>query len=510
MGLASLGLRTVMDVVYNHTNASGAASPYSVLDKVVPGYYHRLNPTAGSVETSSCCANTATERRMMERLMIDTLVRFARDYKVDGFRFDLMGLHLKSNIVKAQQTLQALTVANDGVDGSKLYLYGEGWSMGETAGNAHGVAATQVYMNGTGVGTFNDRIRDAVRGGGPFDNALDLRKNQGFSNGLFVDPNDLSDAGVDNLAKLLDTTDWIRIGMAGNLAEFKLQTNGGSIVQGSTVGYNGARAGYTGDPQEAINYVSAHDNQTLWDILAYKFPTGTPSAARVRAYDVALDTVLLGQGIPFFHLGDDLLRSKSAEKDSYDSGDWFNQVDWTGHTNGWKIGLPNAGKDSANWPVLRPLFADATTSVSQADLTTASDHFRTMLKVRKSSPLFRLQTKADVKARVDFANTGTTQIPAVLAMTITDGACGGSDLDPARDALVVILNADKVSHAVDVTGADVGPAFTLHALLQSGSDPVVKTASVSGKTFTVPARTTAVFEQLQGGTRGTGLPCNTK
>ncbi len=507
MGLSSLGLRTVMDVVYNHTNAAGPTSPKSVLDKVVPGYYHRLNPTTGAVETSSCCANTASERRMMERLMIDTLVRWARDYKVDGFRFDLMGLHFRSNIEKAKAALAALSPTNDGVDGSKIYLYGEGWDMGELAGGGHGVNASQTRMGDAGVGTFNDRIRDAVRGGGPFDNGADLRTNQGFSNGLFFDPNERSDAGTDSLTKLLDTTDWIRIGMAANLADFKLENHGGSVVKGSAVVYNGAPTGYAEDPQEVINYVSAHDNQTLWDILAYKLPTGTPAADRVRAYDVALDTVLLGQGIPFFHMGDDVLRSKSMDKNSYDSGDWFNQLDWSGQHNGWKIGLPGAGNDGSNWLVIKPLFADTSAAVSPADIAAASAHFQTMLKVRTSSPLFRLRTKADVMTRVDFTNTGPSQVPGVVAMTITDAACAGADLDPSRDAVVIIINADKVSHTITVTGAS---GFTLHAALQSSADAVVKTASATGAAFTVPARTTAVFEQLRGGARGTGLPCNTK
>ncbi len=90
-----------------------------MLDKVVPGYYHRLDHATGYVETSSCCANTATEHRMMERLMVDTVVRWARDYKVDGFRFDLMGLHMKSNMLAVQAALSALTPAIDGVDGSQ-------------------------------------------------------------------------------------------------------------------------------------------------------------------------------------------------------------------------------------------------------------------------------------------------------------------------------------------------------------------------------------------------------
>ena len=102
-GINRAGLRAVMDVVYNHTTASGQAEK-SVLDRIVPGYYQRLTPT-GEEETSTCCANTATEHRMMEKLMIDSLVTWAREYKVDGFRFDLMGHHSKANMLNVRRAL---------------------------------------------------------------------------------------------------------------------------------------------------------------------------------------------------------------------------------------------------------------------------------------------------------------------------------------------------------------------------------------------------------------------
>ena len=514
-GLGSAGLRTVMDVVYNHTNAAGIADK-SVLDKVVPGYYHRLGVTSGYVESSSCCANTATEHHMMGRLMTDTLVRWARDYKVDGFRFDLMGLHLKADILKVQAALKALTPATDGVDGSKIYLYGEGWDMGEMAQNARGINANQVNMAGTGVGTFNDRIRDATRGGGPFDNGCDLskspvlcdlRKNQGFSSGLITDPNELNasptQADQDKLGHALDL---IKTGMAGGLADFRLVTFSGSTTAGAAIGYGGAGAGYTQLPQESINYSSGHDNQILWDIVQYKMPTGASTADRVRADELALDVVLLAQGIPFFHLGDDLLRSKSMDKNSYDSGDWFNRIDWTMQSNGWKTGLPNAPDDAANWKLIKTLFANAAIAPGPSDIAAAAAHFQEMLKIRKSSRLFRLSAKADVQKRLDFANAGVGQVPGVIVMTLTDGTCAGADLDPARDALVVVVNADKVSHAMPVAGAT---GFTLHTVQQGSADATVRTASFASGTFTVPARTTAVFEQLQSGAPGAGLPCNT-
>ncbi|TMA26277.1 MAG: DUF3372 domain-containing protein, partial [Deltaproteobacteria bacterium] len=473
------------------------------------GYYHRLDPKTGYVLSSSCCANTATEHHMMGKLMVDTLARWARDYKIDAFRFDLMGLHLKSDIEKVQAALQALTLAADGVDGSKIYLYGEGWDSGEMAHNALGVNASQLNMAGTGVGTFNDRIRDAARGGGPFDNGCDLtkspvqcdiRKKQGFSSGLFLDPNELGGTSQTDQDALAHSLDLIKIGMAGGLADFRIVTYSGSTIAAAGVGYNGAAAGYTGDPQESINYVSAHDNQILWDIVQYKMPTGRSAADRVRADELAIDVAMLGEGVPFFAMGDDILRSKSMDKNSYDSGDWFNRVDWTGQSNGWRSGLPNQPDDSANWGLIKTIFGDSSAAPSASDIAAASAHFQEMLKIRKSSPLFRLRTKADVMSRVDYSNAGPSQVPGVIVMTITDGTCAGTDLDPARDAIVVVVNADKASHAMPVSGAT---GFTVH------TKSTVTGASFSNGTFTVPARITAVFEQLQSGGQGAGLPCNT-
>src|SRR3712207_4894314 len=184
--LNRVGQRAVIDVVYNHTPASGQ-DPKSILDRVVPGYYHRLDPATGAVETSTCCQNTATEHAMMEKLMVDSVVTWAREYKVDGFRFDLMGHHSRDNMLAVRAALDALTPEEDGVDGSQIYVYGEGWEFGEVADDARFVQATQANMAGTGIGTFNDRLRDAVRGGGPFDE--DPRALQGFGSGLLTDPN---------------------------------------------------------------------------------------------------------------------------------------------------------------------------------------------------------------------------------------------------------------------------------------------------------------------------------
>ncbi len=503
--LAEVGLRVSLDVVYNHTNAAGTGER-AVLDKLVPGYYHRRNTATGVVEQSTCCPNTATEHAMMERLMIDSLVTWTRDYKIDAFRFDLMGHHMKRNMVKALAAVQSLTPARDGVDGSSVYFYGEGWNFGEVMSNARGANATQLNMNGTGIGTFSDRLRDAARGGGPFDGADALVANQGFLNGLGYHPN-TTPAPADAREKALLAADQIKVGLAGNLSRFRLVASTGRVTTGNLVNYNGSPTGYTDDPQEVITYVDKHDNQTLFDINAYKTPAGTPAADRARMQAMGISLVALGQGVPFFHAGMEVLRSKSMERDSYDSGDWWNALDYGMERTKWNVGLPREDKDGTNWPAIRAIIQDATVTPRAADIVRTRDHFQEMLAVRASSPLFRLRTAAEVMSRVDFLNGGDQQVAGLIVMTISDGTCAGADLDPARDGVVVVLNASNAQQAVDVPGAS---GLVLHPSLSTSTDPVVRGATAAGTTVTVPARTTAVFVMPQTGAQGSGLPCNTR
>ncbi len=481
-----LGLRVVMDVVYNHTKASGQ-DPQSVLDRIVPGYYHRLNAD-GNVETSTCCQNTATENAMMEKLMVDSIVTWAKAYKVDGFRFDLMGHHMKANILKVRAALDALTLDKDGVDGKAIYLYGEGWNFGEVANNARGVNATQLNMPGTGVGTFSDRLRDAARGGGPFSGLQE----QGFISGLFTDPNGTnqgSSAEQKNL--LLAHEDRIRVGLAGNLRDYTFTNMEGAVVKGSQVKYGGDPAGYTLDPQEVITYVSAHDNDSLFDAVQVKAPRSASMDTRVRMHNMGISLVALGQGIPFFQAGDELLRSKSGDRNSFNSGDWFNKLDWTYQSNNWGVGLPPAADNQSNWAVLKPLLADPTLKPTPAHIQRALEHFEEMIRIRKSTNLFRLRTAAEVQQRVRFENTGPQQIPGLIVMHI-----GGERYvaeGAYSDAVVLFNSSDKEQKFASDTFKDTN--LELHPVLKESTDPVVRSASfdASTGTFTVPARTTAVF-----------------
>ncbi len=489
--LNEMGLRVVMDVVYNHTSAHGQAEK-SVLDRIVPGYYHRLNDR-GQVETSTCCSNTASEHNMMEKLMIDSLVTWARQYKIDAFRFDLMGHHMVSNMVKVRQALDALTLEEDGVDGKSIYLYGEGWNFGEVANNARGVNATQLNVGGLGIGTFSDRLRDAVRGIGPFDSGQTLLQKQGFANGSFYDSKPtVPGTSEEQLATLLLQSDQIRVGMAGNLSGYQFIDRNGNLVTGADVDYFGQPAGYTLDPQEDITYISKHDNQTLYDINVYAAPQATSLVDRVRIQNVGLSTVLLGQGVPFMHAGSDMLRSKSLDRDSFNSGDWFNKLDFTYQTNNFGVGLPVAGKNQDSWDVMRPLLADPNLKPGADDILLMAELYQELLQIRYSSKLFRLETAEEVQARLAFHNTGPNQLPGLLVMSLSDKV--DPDLDRYHELIVALINANDETQSITVAGL-AGLDLDLHPIQVDSIDEVVRTASfdMNTGTFTVPGRTTAVF-----------------
>ncbi|WP_406860552.1 pullulanase-type alpha-1,6-glucosidase [Streptomyces sp. HUAS MG47] len=472
------GLRTVMDVVYNHTVAAGQ-SDKSVLDKIVPGYYQRLQAD-GSVATSTCCANTAPENAMMGKLVVDSVVTWAKEYKVDGFRFDLMGHHPKENILAVRKALDALTVAKDGVDGKAIVLYGEGWNFGEIADDARFVQATQKNMAGTGVATFSDRARDAVRGGGPFDEDPGV---QGFASGLYTDPNTSKANGTpaEQKARLLHYQDLIKVGLSGNLASYSFTDTAGRTVKGSEVDYNGSPAGYAAAPGDALAYADAHDNETLYDALAFKLPAGTSPADRARMQVLAMATATLSQGPALSQAGSDLLRSKSLDRNSYDSGDWFNAIHWDCRDgNGFGRGLPPAADNKAKWGYGKPLLVNPNLTVGCAQIDGTAAAYRDLQRIRTTEPVFSLPTAARVQDALSFPLSGTEETPGVITMRLGD--------------LVVVFNAtpDRQTQRV---AALAGKGYALHPVQASGTDATVKSASyeAGSGTFTVPARTVAVF-----------------
>ncbi|MFE9018395.1 pullulanase-type alpha-1,6-glucosidase [Streptomyces sp. NPDC007808] len=470
------GLRVVMDVVYNHTAASGQADT-SVLDRIVPGYYQRLLAD-GSVANSTCCANTATENAMMGKLVVDSIVTWAKEYKVDGFRFDLMGHHPKANILAVRKALDALTLAEDGVDGKKIILYGEGWNFGEVADDARFVQATQKNMAGTGVATFSDRARDAVRGGGPFDEDPGI---QGFASGLYTEPNASKNNGTteEQKARLLHYQDLIKVGLSGNLAGYRFTDTGGKEVKGSEVDYNGAPAGYADAPGDALAYADAHDNESLFDALAFKLPATTSAADRARMQVLAMATATLSQGPALSQAGTDLLRSKSLDRNSYDSGDWFNAIHWNcADGNGFGRGLPMAADNASKWPYAKPLLTTVKAGCEQIE--GASVAYRDLLRIRSTESAFSLGTAERVQSELSFPLSGKDETPGVITMRLGE--------------LVVVFNATPERQEQRI-GSLAGDGYRLHPVQAEGADSIVKSSSYERKsgTFAVPGRTVAVF-----------------
>ncbi|MGB5103934.1 MAG: pullulanase-type alpha-1,6-glucosidase [Steroidobacteraceae bacterium] len=480
-GLNDIGLRTVMDVVYNHTNASGQ-NGRATLDRLVPGYYHRRENASGNVLKDSCCDDTAAEFKMMEKLMIDTGVTWVRDYKVSGFRFDIMTFHPLSSMQNFQAAVKAIDPS--------VYIYGEGWNFGAVQNDARFLTARQANLGGTGIGSFSDRIRDPVRGGGPFDSGAAHVANQGFISGLFYAPNSSNSGAVAEREEMLADSDNIRVWLAGGLAGYRFTDATGATVSGADIDYGGQESGYTADPQEAVNYVSKHDNESLWDISQYKHATGTPLAARVRADNVGMSVVMLAQGIPFLQAGTEILRSKSMDRNSYDSGDWYNEIDWTLATSKWNVGLPREADNAGNYPQVQNVILDVTAAQDQAAREAALANFKELLAIRKSSPLFRLRSQAQVDQRLKFYNTGPFQIPGVIAMSI-DG-CTEPGLEPDEGALMAIFNASDDPRTIELF---TGEAWDLHPVQATSADAVVRTAKHDANGFFVPARTTAVFRR---------------
>ncbi len=486
-GLHRAGLRVIQDVVFNHTNAIGE-NPNAVLDEIVPDYYNRLDAD-GNQLSGSCCPDTAAEHKMMGKLIVDAVVLNAKEYKIDGFRFDLMSFMFVSNMQQIKAALAKLTPERDGVDGSKIYLYGEGFDFGEVANNALGVNASQVNLFGNGIGTFNDRIRDGIRGGSPFTD----ERVQGFATGLLTDSSAFTNQSLApdaQLSTLLEYTDWIEVGLAGNLRDWTFTDHTGATVAGSQVNYNGQPAGYTASPIEAINYCSVHDNQTLFDAVQMKSAATDDIHARARRQVLAMSLVALGQGVPFFLAGDDLLRSKDMDGNSFDSGDWFNKLDFSYQSDNWGTGLPIASQNQGNWPLMQPLLANPALTPLPTDIAHSRDAYRELLQIRGSSDLFHMQTQTEVQANLHFLNVGPSQVPGLIVMKL-DANSG----DFGRyQHIVVVFNATNGQVTFQNPGL-VGLNLRLHPVQQHSADPIVGQSSSNSQsgTVVVPALTTAVF-----------------
>ena len=484
--LHAAGLRVGMDVVYNHTTTSGQASS-SVLDRIVPGYYQRLDAN-GKVERSTCCDNTATEHRMMAKLMIESAALWARHYRIDSFRFDLMGHQPRDAMLRLQ-------TAVDAAAGRRIDLIGEGWNFGEIASGARFVQASQLSLNDSGIATFTDRARDALRGGGCCDSGEALMA-QGLLSGLHYAPNAMAAglaAGKDQREALLRAADMARIGLAGTLRDVRMTTFAGDTKRLADIDYAGQPAGYVAQPGEVVNYVENHDNPTLFDSLALKLPRDTSRKDRARVQLLGAAFVSFSQGIAYYHAGMEVLRSKSLDRNSYDSGDWFNRLDWTYTDNGFGAGLPPSRDNGKDWALLKPVLADASIKPRPDDIAWMRDAFNDLLRIRASSTLFRMRTAKDVETRLSFRNVGPQQNPLVIAAHLDGAGYAGAgfremlyfiNVSPEAQTMTFPEEADKayVLHPVqrEQDAADTRPVREAYYNARAGR-------------FEVPARSAVVY-----------------
>lgn len=266
------GLRVVMDVVYNHVFDGYLVN----FTKLVPGYYLRYNPDRTFSNGSFCGNECASERPMMRKFIVESVLHWVREYHIDGFRFDLMGLI-------DVDTMNEIRRRVDEIDPSIL-LYGEGWNMGSVLPNerrAHQGNAWQLPR----IGQFNDGVRDAVKGD------TFIYGSKGFVSG---------GRGLEDGVKR-------------------------GIVAG--IPYGGAIQQFAEEPVQNVNYVECHDNHTLWDKLGICSADETEEQ-RSRMHRLASAIILTSQGIPFIHAGQEFMRSKNGVENSYKSAVEINWLDW--------------------------------------------------------------------------------------------------------------------------------------------------------------------------------------
>ena len=257
------GLKVVMDVVYNHT----ALSAESSFEQLVPNYFYRRTDKGEFSNASACGNETASERPMMRKFMLESLLFWVKEYKVDGFRFDLMGIHDLETMNLVARELRKVK--------PDILLYGEGWTAGSSPLPEEKRALKKNVDQLEGIAVFSDEFRDGLKG------SVFVPTQKGFVSG--------------------DTS---------RIASIKFGLKGG-----------------WGDPRQMISYADCHDNHTLWDKLRLANPESSPATLK-EMQKLAFTLVLTSQGIPFIHAGSEFLRSKNGVENSFESPDSINAINW--------------------------------------------------------------------------------------------------------------------------------------------------------------------------------------
>ena len=310
-GLHDAGIRVIMDVVYNHVYLP----KLHALEKTVPGYYFRRNEDGTLSNGTGVGNDTASERFMMRKYIIDSITYWAKNFHLDGFRFDLMGIH-------DIETMNEIRIALDEIDPSIIML-GEGWNLNTNLPPSE-KAVQQNADRMPGVAHFNDALREAIKGS-DFDSGNDT----GFVTGKpFMEG-------------------WIATNLQGGA-------------------YYPVNRGNYKTPAQMVQYVEAHDNLTLYDKLKVSLPWDDEDF-RMRRHLLASSFVLLSQGIPFIHAGQEFMRTKNGLENSYNAPDSINRMDWH----------------------------------RRSEMKQAVDYMKGLIALRKHEPLFRLRTIDEVKEHMN-------------------------------------------------------------------------------------------------------------
>jgi pullulanase len=297
---------------------------------------------------------------------------------------------------------------------------------------------------------------------------------------------------------LLLAADMVRVGLAGSIRDYSMRTFDGQTKSLVAIDYSGQPAGYVSEPNEVVNYVDNHDNQTLFDINAYRLPLTTSAEDRARVQVLGAAITAFSQGIAYFHAGIDTLRSKSMDGNSFDSGDWFNRLDWTYADNYFGAGAPPKKDNAAQYEFIKPRLANAAINPAPKDIALARDMFRDLLRIRASSTLFRLTSATEIKKRLRFYNTGAKQNPVVIVGHLDGAGLAGANFNE----LMYFINVDKTSQTITLP-TEQGKSYTLHPIHLSkdvaDKRPAEVAAYDSGSgVFTVPARTALVYVVSHG------------
>lgn len=280
--LHQAGIRVILDVVYNHTFSIDGSN----FERTAPGYFYRQRPDGTYADASACGNETASDRPMMRKYIVESVLHWAREYHIDGFRFDLMGIH----DIRTMNEVRAVLTALD----PSIIVYGEGWAAQAPQLPQDSLAMKANTYRMPGIAAFSDEMRDALRG--PFNDN---------KQGAF-------------LAGLPGGEESIKFGIVGAVQHPQ--------VCNDSVNYS--QAPWAGEPTQMISYVSCHDDMCLVDRLRASIP-GIKDDELARLDKLAQTAVFTSQGIPFIYAGEEVMRDKKGVHNSYQSPDSINAIDWS-------------------------------------------------------------------------------------------------------------------------------------------------------------------------------------